>query len=268
MPTNNYISVVDKTMRVLEAMRGKREVPLGEIASSSGLIKSSTFRILFTLEQLGYIVRSGGGRYSFTARLGRLTNDDQPSADLGSLSVPFMAELLRRFRETVNLGVLDQGEVLYIRVLESSHALRLAAHAGLRSPVHSTALGKCLLCRLPRQEIEPILKSHPLRPTTPRTIRDRSTFYRELERVRFRGFALDNQEDSRGARCLAAPILTPAGDVCGALSISGPAARVTPRRDREIADALMEVCGKISRLLGYTLSPQKENGGGGLIART
>jgi IclR family acetate operon transcriptional repressor len=173
-----------------------------------------------------------------------------------------MAELLRRFRETVNLGVLDQGEVLYIRVLESSHALRLTAHAGLRSPVHSTALGKCLLCRLPRQEIEPILKSHPLRPATPRTIRDRSTFYRELERVRARGFALDNQEDSQGVRCLAAPILTPTGDVCASMSISGPAARVTPRRDREIAEGLKETCGKIARLLGYTLRPQKDPGGG------
>jgi len=257
MPTNNYISVVDKAMRVLEVMRGKREVPLGEIASSTGLIKSSTFRILFTLEHLGYVEKGVGGRYSLTARLARLTSNDRSSPNLGNLAEPFMAELLRRFRETVNLGVVDDGEVLYIRVLESSHAFRLAAHAGMRSPVHSTALGKCLLCCLPRQEIETILKKHPLRPKTPRTIRDRPSFYRELERVRSRGYAVDNQEDSRGARCLAAPIWTPAGDVRAAISISGPAARMIPRRDREIAEALLETCGKIARLLGYTTGPQK-----------
>ena len=167
---------------------------------------------------------------------------------------------MRRFRETVNLGVLDDGEVLYVRVLESSHAFRLAAHAGMRSPVHSTALGKCLLCCLPRQEIETILKKHPLRPITPRTIRDRPTFYRELEGVRSRGYAIDNQEDSRGARCLAAPILTPAGDVRAAISISGPATRMMPPSDREIAEALIETCGKIARLLGYTTSRQKRPG--------
>jgi len=257
MPTNNYISVVNKTMRVLEAIRGKRDVPLGEIASSTGLIKSSTFRILFTLEDLGYVEKSTGGRYSLTARLARLTSDGRPSPDLGNLAEPFMAELLRRFRETVNLGVLDDGEVLYVRVLESSHAFRLAAHAGMRSPVHSTALGKCLLSCLPRQEIATILKKHPLRPITPRTIRDRTTFYRELEGVRSRGYAVDNQEDSCGARCLAAPILTPAGDVRAAISISAPATRMMPPRDREIAEALLETCGKIARLLGYTTSRQK-----------
>jgi DNA-binding IclR family transcriptional regulator len=256
MPTNNYISVVDKAMRVLEALRGKREVPLGEIASSAGLIKSSTFRILFTFERLGYVEKSAGGRYGLTAHLDRLTGNGRPSPDLGNLVEPFMAELLGRFQETVNLAVLDDGEVLYIRVQESSHAFRLVAHAGMRFSVHATALGKCLLCRLPRKEVETILKKHPLRATSPRTIRNRRTFYRELAGVRSRGYAIDNHESARGVRCLAAPIYTPDGDVCAAISIAGPAARMIPQRDREIAEALMETCGKIARLVGYTTSSQ------------
>lgn len=251
MPTNNYISVIEKTMRVLEAIRGKREVPLGEIASATGLIKSNTFRILFTLENLGYVEKSDGGRYSLTSRMGRLTSDGRPSPDLGALAEPFMAELLRRFSETVNLGVLDNGEVLYLRVVESSHAFRLAAHAGMRSPVYSTALGKCLLCCLPRPEIEAVLKKHPMQRLTPRTITDRAGFYRELDRVRARGYSVDNQEDSSGARCLAAPILTAAGEVRAAISISGPAVRMVPPRDREISQALIDACGKVARLLGY-----------------
>jgi IclR family transcriptional regulator, KDG regulon repressor len=252
MATNNYISVLEKAMRVLEALRGKGEVPLGEIASAAGLIKSSAFRILFTLESLGYVEKSSGGRYSLTSRLARLTSDGRPSPDLGKLAEPFMAELLRRFSETVNLGVLDNGAVLYLRVLESSHAFRLAAHAGMRSPVHSTAMGKCLLCCLPREEVEGVLTKHPLRRMTARTITGRAAFYRELERVRSRGYAIDNQEDSSGARCLAAPILTAAGDVRAAISISGPAVRVIPARDREIAHALIDTCGKLAKVLGYT----------------
>ena len=116
MPTNNYIAVVEKAMRVLEALRGKREVPLGEIASSTGLIKSSTFRILFTFERLGYVEKSAGGRYGLTAHLDRLTGNGRPSPDLGNLAEPFMAELLRRFRETVNLGGFGRrGGSLYPR---------------------------------------------------------------------------------------------------------------------------------------------------------
>jgi IclR family acetate operon transcriptional repressor len=252
MATNNYITVLDKAMRVLEALRGKREVPLGEIASAAGLIKSSTFRILYTFEHLGYVEKSPGGRYGIAASLHRLTGNHRPSPDLGNLVEPFMVELLGRFQETVNLAVLDAGEVLYIRVRESSHAFRLVAHPGMRYAVHATALGKCLVCQLPRPEIEAILKKHPLRPISPRTICNRRTFYGELAGIRSRGYSVDNQESARGVRCLAAPIYTPTGEVSAAISIAGPATRMVPQRDRDIAATLMETCSKISRLVGYT----------------
>jgi DNA-binding IclR family transcriptional regulator len=252
MPTNNYISVLEKAVRVLEAFQGKREVALGELAARSRLIKSNVFRILFTLERLGYVEKANGGRYSLTARLGRLAGGQRPPFDLGNLAAPFMARLLQRFQETINLGVLDDGEVLYIHVLECSHPFRLAAHAGMRSPVHSTALGKCLLSGLPRREIEPLLKAHPLRLLTPRTITDSSAFYRELEKVQAAGYAVDSEEDSSGARCIAAPILDPQGHICAAISLSGPAIRVKPARDKEIAKGLMEACKQISTLLRHT----------------
>jgi DNA-binding IclR family transcriptional regulator len=252
MPAHNYISVLEKAVRVLEAFQGRREVPLGELAARTRLVKSSVFRILFTLERLGYVEKGPGGRYSISGRVGRLAGDQRLSPDLGALAEPFMAGLVRQFQETVNLGVVDDGEVLYIRVLESPHVFRLAAHAGMRSHLHSTALGKCLLCRLPRAEIETILNRYPLQPLTPRTIRDRPTFYRELERVCRRGYAIDNGEDSRGTRCVAAPIMDPAGHVRAAMSISGPATRVTRAGDAEKAEALREACTRISTLLAHT----------------
>ncbi len=252
MPTNNYISVVEKAVRVLEAFQGQREVGLAELATRTRLVKSSVFRILFTFERLGYVQKLNGGRYSVTARLGRLAADYTTGSNLSSLAAPLMAQLLRRFQETINLGVLDGGEVLYIHVLECSHAFRLAAHAGMRSPLHSTALGKCLLSRLPRPEVEAILKAHPPRKLTPRTITEMSTFFKELERVRSRGYAVDGGEDSQGARCIGAPILDPQGHVCAAISLSGPAMRVKSARDKEIAKALMDTCREISTLLGYT----------------
>jgi DNA-binding IclR family transcriptional regulator len=262
MPTHNYISVLEKAVRVLEAFHGEREVALGELAARTRLVKSSVFRILFTLGRLGYIEKGKGGRYSVTSRLARLASEARPAFDLSTLAAPFMAQLVQRFQETINLGILDAGQVLYIHVIECSHPFRLAAHAGMRSPVHSTALGKCLLCRMHRPEVEAILKIHPLQPMTPRTIREPSTFHRELEKVRARGYAIDNEEDSRGARCIAAPILDPEGRVCAAVSLSGPAIRVKPARDAEIAKALTEACKQISTLLGYTAGFQGRGGQG------
>ncbi len=252
MANRNYINAVARTLKVLEAFNRQPSASLTELATRTGLVKSAVFRILYTLGQLGYVDKTAGGRYSLSARWGHMASDARPPRNLIRLASPLMATLLSRFQETVNLGVLDGGEVLYIHVLESPHAFRLAAHAGMRSPLHSTALGKCLLSRRPLEEVSAMLKARPIRRLTARTIRDRAVFLRELARVRSHGFALDNGEDSIGARCVAAPILNNADEVIAAISISGPASRVRPERDREMAKAVMDACRQISTTLSYT----------------
>lgn len=252
MPANNYIVVIERTLRVLEAFRGEQNLRLADLAARTRMVKSSVFRILFTLERLGYIEKSADGQYSISSRFGRLAGGSRTESNLAAQAGPFMAALLRRFQETVNLGVLDDGEVLYIHVMESSQVFRLAAHAGMRSPVYSTAMGKCLLSRLPRAEVEAILKGRPMERFTPRTITDRAALHRELSRSRAQGYAIDNEEDSRGIRCLAAPILDTRGTVVAALSLSAPAVRLQPEKDREVTQALKEACAQISTLRGYT----------------
>lgn len=261
MAARNYISAIERTMRVLESFNGEGAVSLAGLASRTGLVKSSVFRILFTLQQLGYVEKNAAGQYSINFKLSRMAGDPRPTRDLVRLSVPLMSGLVGRFQETVNLGVLDAGEVLYVHVIESPHAFRLAAHAGMRSPVHSTALGKCLLSSLSSAEIDRILKKHPLRSLTSRTVRDRASLDRELKRVRARGYAIDHGEDSAGARCLGAPILGDRGGAVAAISISGPASRVHVGRDRELVAALIDACRQISTLLNYT-APEERGAGG------
>ncbi len=252
MPANNYISAIERAMLVLESFRGEKNVRLAELAARTKMVKSSVFRILFTLERLGYVEKSPGGLYSLTRQLSVLGGGARPEPDLSVQAAPFMATLLHRFQETVNLGVLEGSEVLYIRVMESPQVFRLAAHAGMRSPVHSTALGKCLLSGLSPAEADEILKRRPMRAFTPKTLRNGKSFHQELSRVRQQGYAVDDEEDSAGIRCLAARILDPAGNVVAAMSISAPAVRMRPERDREVAEALKDACGRISTLQGYT----------------
>lgn len=256
MPTNNHIEAISRMLSVLEAFQGKSQVSLNDLAARVPIVKSSIYRILFTLEQAGYISRSANGKYSITPRFRNLTDEGQsnPISELPAIALPFMAGLLRRFQETVNLGVLNGDEVLYIRVLESPHAFRLAAHAGIRSPLHSTALGKSLLCHMPQAEIERILKGKTLRRMTTRTICDRPAFMRELVKVRKRGYSVDNGEDSDGARCFGAAILSPDGKPVAAMSISGPASRMDRIPERDITGRLMGACRDIATLLGYASS--------------
>lgn len=252
MSANNNIAAIERMMRVLENFQGERELALATLASRSKMVKSSVYRILFTLERLGYMEKDGDGRYTIASRFARLGGQARPPSDLPALAQPFMLDLVRKFQETINLGVLDGDEVLYIRVLESPHTFRLAAHAGIRSPLHSTALGKALLATLPDAELQKLVKGCNFRRFTKNTICELSPFMRELVRVRRRGYALDNMEDSDGARCLAAPIFDRDRRGVAALSISGPASRVSRERDPEITEALIAVCKQISKLLGYS----------------
>lgn len=256
MPTNNHIEAIARTLRVLEAFEGKSEVSLNDLAGRVPIVKSSIYRILFTLEQAGYISKSTNGKYTITPRFGHLAGEPHSSFgnELPSIALPFMAALLHRFQETVNLGVLDGGEVLYIRVLESPHAFRLAAHAGIRSPLHSTALGKSLLCHMTPVEIERMLKGKTLRRQTTRTICDRAAFMRELAKVRKEGYSIDKGEDSDGARCFGAAILNSRGRAVAAMSISGPALRLDRIPERSIGTRLARACRDISTLLGYAPS--------------
>lgn len=251
MAARNYISAIERTFKVVEAFSGQREVSLGELAERTQMIKSSVFRILYTLGQLGYAEKDSQGRYSLTSRWEKLCLGAQPMRELIRLAAPLMTVLLNRFRETVNLGVIDGGDVLYVHVLESPHAFRLAAHAGMRSPLYSTALGKCLLSRLSSEEVDAALKKSPITALTPHTIRNGAAFKRELVRVQKQGYAVDNGEDSTGARCVAAPIFNAAGEVVAAISISGPAGRISPPKDRELARSLMDTCRRISTTLSY-----------------
>lgn len=259
MAARNYIEAIERTLKVVEGFNGQREVSLGQLASRTGIVKSSVFRILYTLGKLGYVEKDSQGRYSLTPRWETLSLGTQPTRELIEISAPLMTSLLSLFSETVNLGILDRGDVLYIHVIESPHAFRFAAHAGMRSPLYSTAAGKCLMSRFSEQEIDSTLKEYPIQPLTPRTIKGETALKNELSRVRTRGYAIDNGEDSLGVHCVAAPIFNAAGEVSAAMSVSAPASRINHVRERELAKALMDACGKISTMLKYATVPARSN---------
>ncbi len=248
MPTNNYINAIERMMQVLQAFGQRTDVSLKDLTLRSGIVKSSVFRILFTLEKLGYVSKSRDGLYSIHPKFFALMAPAHPTADLIEIAHPMMQRLVERFKETVNLGVIDGNEVLYIHVIESPLMLRLAAHAGIRSALYSSALGKCLTAHLQPEETERLLKPAFKRMTS-RTIATKEKFFEDLAETRKRGFAIDNSEDSDGIRCIGAPIFDANGRVTAALSLSGPDSRLTESRDLEVATALRTAGESIGKML-------------------
>jgi IclR family acetate operon transcriptional repressor len=249
------IAVLDRALDLLEALaEAPADAPLGvsEVARRAGVTKSAAFRILANLERRGYVSKDAvSARYTLGTRLVYLGERSLGAIDLRAAARPALEALQQRFGETVNLGVREGAEVVYVDMIESSHGLRMAARVGGRDHLHSTALGKTILAFLPPAERDHLLHAPGGLPArTERTITDPVMLRAELERVRERGIAEDRDENEVGARCLGAPIFDHRGVVVGAISLSAPDSRLDDARAAEVAAAVRAEATAVTRRLG------------------
>lgn len=245
------IAVLDRALDVLEALADGEE-PLGvtELARRVGATKSAAYRILANLERRGYVSKDGTtARYSLGTRLAFLGHQSLGSFDVRTVARPILEDLARQFHETVNLGVIDGDDIVYIDMIESNHGLRMAAKVGARDAVYATALGKAILAFLPERTIAECVQ-RPLLSRTERTITDPALLIADLERVRARGVAEDLGENEIGARCVAAPIFDYSGNVIAAVSVSSPESRLDDERAAIVAAATRAAADEITKRIG------------------
>jgi IclR family transcriptional regulator, KDG regulon repressor len=258
----NYIEVMGKIFAVLEYFvhRGSKQkgVAFVEVAAAVPFARTTVHRILYSLEKLGYIEKDGiKAHYQLAAKFHDLSGPAVQFRRLQSLAKSVMQNLLLRFGETINLGVLEDGQLTYIDVLQSSSALRTAAVPGERNPVHCTALGKAMLAFLPESEVQAILAQYPLVKKTPRTITQKKHLLVHLAAVRERAVALDLEENLAGVICVAAPIFDKTGRVIAGISLSGPASRMQPKLT-QVQEEVRSAAMTLSRMLSPM--PLAENG--------
>lgn len=241
-------------LAVLEAMARDESDWQGvsDIAARLRMHKSTVLRLLATLEHCGYVEQDlATRRYRLRLKLFELGSQVVGRTDLLKEARPVLERLNRECGEVVHLGVLDEGQVVYVEKVESTHTIRMYSRIGRRSPLHCTGVGKALLAFLPSEEIVRIIETKGLKGYTPNTITDRSALLRHLEDVRARGVAFDNEEHEPGIRCVAAPVWDRTGALVAAISVAGPSLRMTPERLEELARPVMEAALEISRRLGY-----------------
>jgi DNA-binding IclR family transcriptional regulator len=158
-----------------------------------------------------------------------------------------MERLVGSCKETVNLGLLDAGEVVVINTVESPQAVRMSSKIGNRRFLHSTALGKVMLAGLVDKEVTRLLRLKGTPKLTEETLTSKAAVLAEIQKVRQQGWALDNQENELEGRCIGAPVEGPDGHIVAALSISGPVFRMSMERARGLVSELKGICGEISR---------------------
>lgn len=256
--TNPYIvQPVYKALQVLRCLGDeRREMALSEICYRVDMPKTTVFRYLQTLCACGFATHDPDtDLYRIGLRVWELGQLVQGPLQMREQALPAMRDLRDQFNETVNLGVLDGPEVVYIELIESRRSLRMHAQLGGRDPAYATALGKALLAFLPEAQLPDHLPAV-LAPRTPGTITSLEQLRTHLATVRAHGYALDDEENEEGARCLAAPIFGPSGHVVAAVSLSAPASRMGHRLARRVAPAVIQAAQAISERLGYAAAPR------------
>lgn len=244
---------VERTMQILEVLAGAEEaLRLADICRLTGLDGSTVLRFVNTMERLGYVSRDAATKtYCLGARVGKL--GDGPSISVLQRVVrPHMEALQRACGEDVNLGTMDVDSALCLETQKSSHVLGVNISSGLRMPAHASSLGKAMLAFVSAAKRQWVLAGGRLDKCTANTISDPATLERDLDLVRQRGYAVDNEEFSPGVVCLGAPIFNAQGHVVASLSITAPIQRVSLEElERRYASLLVKTCLAISQELGY-----------------
>jgi DNA-binding IclR family transcriptional regulator len=246
------IKVIAKAFRVLEALHqlDGNGVRLSEIAVAVKLPTVTVFRILRTLESLGYINFDGASEtYRVAQRLKDLGQANE-AVMLTRLARPGMMRLLSEFEQTVNLAHLEQGKLVYKDMLEGLRSVRMQPIPETFISLVNTALGLSILAFMPRRKVETLLQGAGSAKSL--SAPKKEALFADLNKIRELGYALDNEMSEKGLRCVGAPIFNKEGHPIGSISVSGSSSILTHRVSREIAKRIREECSQISAALGHS----------------
>lgn len=258
-PTN-LVQTIARTALILESLgQYPNGLSLGELSEKVDLPKGTTHRLLTSMAYFDFIRQDQVTKhYHLGFKLVELGNNLLSHIDIRKEARPYLIDLSEDVQETIHLVVLDQNKALYIDKVDLHSrrgGLQMVSRLGSRNPLNCTAVGKVLLAYMPEMNAEIIIQQIDSDRRTNNTITDPSELKRHLNMIRAKGYAIDDEENEIGVRCVAAPIRNEIGKVVAAMSVSGPTTRITIEKIDEILKArVMKTAMRISRKLGYNLS--------------
>jgi len=242
---------VQSLLRALTLLNHLSEVDDGasltELAHRAGLAPSTAHRLLTTLQQAHYVrFDTERTRWSIGVQAFVVGNTFVRNRDLPQFARPIMRHLMEESGETVNLAVEDQGQAVYLAQVESRQMMRALVPPGARALLHASGVGKALLSAMSEARRAEALKRHGLPRVTVRTRTSLAALTADLEEARRKGVAVDDEEHAVGLRCVASVIYDETGAAAGAISVSGPAARITADRLPALADLVLKAAQRIT----------------------
>jgi IclR family acetate operon transcriptional repressor len=245
------VQALDRGLALLDIVARADGLSLTGIAQRAGIAPSTAHRILATLKAAGFVhCDEARGGYFIGVKAFKIGCAFLRNRKLVDVGRGVMREVMSASGETTNLGIENDGSVVFVSQLESHHAIRAFHRPGARGPMHASSLGKAILAWLPEAEVTKILHRVGLPKLTDRTIVDPETLFGDLALTRERGWAIDDQEKAEGMRCAGAPVFNDHGEVIGALSVSGPAVRMTHERLGELGPLVKRAAADLTDRVG------------------
>lgn len=247
----NTIKSLDRAMEVFEYLSEAQGKALTGLAEEMGQSPATVYRILVTLEGRGLVEfdaedqtwHIGPRAFVIGARFLHRTS-------LVDRARPIMRRLMEATGETANLGMEQEGAVLFLSQVETHATIRAFFPPGTLSPMHASGIGKALLAQMDAERLERLLAQGRLEAFTGQTITDPGQLRADLAQIRARGFAIDNEEKNAGMRCIAAPVFDMNGEAVAGISVSGPTSRVDMSGIAALSRAVMDAAEALTRAIG------------------
>jgi DNA-binding IclR family transcriptional regulator len=245
------VPAVDRAARILALLRREgRGMTMAEIAEATGWHKSSVHKLLVTLNHHGLLDRDATTRkYSLGVALSEYGQIALNGLDVRRAAKPFLKALVDYSGETASLSVLRGTQMIIVDTEEPRIQLRVSLYVGMRSPGTTTSNGKAVLAYLPESRVNEIMQIEGLPAMTKRSITKLGQFRSDLATVRERGYATDREEYQEGVTGVSAPVLDSRGEAMGALSVAGPAFRMTKEKMRNYGRKCAEMAAQLSAML-------------------
>jgi len=245
------VNAVHRGLQILEMLAEQRKAwSTSEISRRLKIPKSTASYLLHTLETRGYLHREANGHYRLSMKLLALGSQAQHGVEVREVALPILRRLVAETGITGHLAVLEGNVAIYIERVPAPGFIQMDTWVGRQMPLHSTSSGKALLAFFPENQLEPLLSSALLPRFTPKTIISLPRLKQELKKIREAGFAVDDEENTPGVRCIAAPIFDRFGREAAAISLTGPVQQIPPEQLARIAEKVREAARLATRAMG------------------
>lgn len=247
------VPALDRGLAILQLLSDQGgPMRVADVATALGIPRSACYELVGTLRERRFIVQDQTGLIGLGPQLLALGSSYSHQLDIGGLAQEVASEVSRRCNETVQVGVLDGRDVLYIARADSTQMVRLVSAVGRRLPAHATAIGKVLLAQLEPAELQARLHGVELEALTAQSITQLPELLEVLAEIRRTGIGLDDRESNLEVRCVAAPVRDISGACVAAISISVPLVRMPDPARSEFVSIARGGGEQFSDRLGYT----------------